>query len=176
MPRRIALLLFLLFLTVAPVAAAQAQRSAYEELQTFSGVLNYIRLNYPDSVSYSELVAAAIRGMLRSLDPHSRFESRVEFERQRAAEATGDDPTALFDYAAALFNVQRTIDAEEPLRRAVGLNPRYAPAHYLLGRVHEELGLGAEARDSYTKFLAVAPHRLRDLIADAQQRLAKVQQ
>ena len=28
-------------------AGAQTQRSAYEELQTFSGVLNYIRLNYP---------------------------------------------------------------------------------------------------------------------------------
>lgn len=69
----------------SPGVAAQ-QRSAYEELQTFSGVLNHIRLNYPDSVSYSELVRAAIRGVLRSLDPHSRFESRVEYERQSALE------------------------------------------------------------------------------------------
>src|SRR5438034_7749194 len=41
-------------------------RSAYEELQTFSGVLNHIRLNYPDSVGYTELVAAAIRGDRKS--------------------------------------------------------------------------------------------------------------
>ena len=75
----------LLALTFPADLAAQ-QRSAYEELQTFSGVLNHIRLNYPDSVSYSELVRAAIRGVLRSLDPHSRFESRVEFERQSALE------------------------------------------------------------------------------------------
>ena len=68
-----------------PSAPAQTpQRSAYEELQTFSGVLNHIRLNYVDSVNYSRLVNAAIRGVLRSLDPHSRFESRVEFERQNA--------------------------------------------------------------------------------------------
>ena len=67
-----------------PGCVAAQQRSAYEELQTFSGVLNHIRLNYPDSVSYSDLVAAAIRGVLRSLDPHSRFESRAEFERQNA--------------------------------------------------------------------------------------------
>jgi carboxyl-terminal processing protease len=73
-------------LAVAPVATAQTPRSAYEELQTFSGVLNYIRLNYPDSVGYGELVAAAIRGVLHSLDPHSRFVSRVEFERQNALE------------------------------------------------------------------------------------------
>ncbi len=74
------------FAFVASPVAAQSPRSAYEELQTFSGVLNYIRLNYPDSVGYGELVAAAIRGVLHSLDPHSRFVSRVEFERQNALE------------------------------------------------------------------------------------------
>jgi len=56
----------------------------------------------------------------------------------------------------------------------VKLSPRYAPAYYLLGRVEEEMGLGAEARDAYTKFLAIAPQRLRDLVADAKQRLAKL--
>ena len=67
-------------------APAQTQRSAYEELQTFSGVLNHIRLNYPDSLGYSELVAAAIRGVLRSLDPHSYYVSRTEFQRKNALE------------------------------------------------------------------------------------------
>lgn len=66
--------------------AAQATRSAYEELQTFSGVLNHIRINYPDSVGYSDLVAAAIRGVLRALDPHSSYLSRVEWERLSALE------------------------------------------------------------------------------------------
>jgi len=66
------------------VAAQTPQRSAYEELQTFSGVLNHIRINYPDSVSYSELVAAAIRGVLRSLDPHSYYLSRLESQRSTA--------------------------------------------------------------------------------------------
>jgi carboxyl-terminal processing protease len=74
-------------LLAAPASVdAQTQRSAYEELQTFSGVLNHIRLNYPDSVSYSELVAAAIRGVLRALDPHSYYVSRLEFQRQNALE------------------------------------------------------------------------------------------
>ena len=95
-------------------------------------------------------------------------------ERQRAAEVSEDDPTTLFDYAASLFNAQRTIDAEEPLLKAVKLSPRYAPAYYLLGRVDEELGLGAEAHDAYTTFLAIAPQRLRDLVADAKQRIAKL--
>ena len=62
------------------------QTSAYEELQAFSGVLNYIRLNYPDSVSYSRLVHAAIDGVLHALDPHSAFFTRQEFERRTALE------------------------------------------------------------------------------------------
>ena len=68
----------------APSAASAQSRAAYEELQTFSGVLNHIRINYPDSVSYRELVAAAIRGVLRSLDPHSYYVSRLEWDRQTA--------------------------------------------------------------------------------------------
>ena len=99
-------------LTAAPAAAAQTQRSAYEELQTFSGVLNHIRLNYPDSVSYSELVAAAIRGVLHSLDPHSRFESRVEFERQNAL-AKGE-----------LFTVGVSLEDVEGAATVVSVAPR----------------------------------------------------
>lgn len=76
---------FMLVAAVGP-AAAQTTRSAYEELQTFSGVLNHVRLNYPDSLSYSELVAAAIRGVLRSLDPHSYYVSRTEWQRRTALE------------------------------------------------------------------------------------------
>jgi carboxyl-terminal processing protease len=77
----------LLALTVAAAGAAPlgAQaRSNYEELQTFSGVLNHIRINYVDSVSYARLVRAAVDGVLRSLDPHSRFEPREDVERGAA--------------------------------------------------------------------------------------------
>jgi Flp pilus assembly protein TadD len=93
-------------------------------------------------------------------------------ERRRGAEAGVDDPSAQFDFAAALFNLQRTADAEEPARRAVELNPRYAPPHYLLGRVAEELGRSAEAREHYTRFLATASQKLAPLAADATTRLA----
>ena len=80
------LLAALLSICLAATLPAQTQRSAYEELQTFSGVLNHIRLNYPDSVSYTELVAAAIRGVLRALDPHSYYVSRLEWEKRSALE------------------------------------------------------------------------------------------
>ncbi len=80
------MVLVLVVLCAAPMAARAQQRAAYEELQTFSGVLNHIRQNYPDTVSYSELVAAAIRGVLRSLDPHSYYMSRMETARRDALE------------------------------------------------------------------------------------------
>jgi carboxyl-terminal processing protease len=81
------LLTLLMVLTAGPLGA-QA-RSNYEELQTFSAVLNHIRINYVDSVSYAHLVHAAVDGVLRSLDPHSRFEPREAIERA-AAIARGD--------------------------------------------------------------------------------------
>ncbi len=60
---------------------AARQPSAYEELQTFSAVLNHIRVNYMDSVTYTQLVRAAIDGVLQALDPHSRFESHADRDR-----------------------------------------------------------------------------------------------
>jgi carboxyl-terminal processing protease len=64
-----------------PVSAA-AQGTAYEQLQAFSAVLSHARLNYVDSVDFSRLVSGAIRGMLASLDPHSHYVTREEFQLQ----------------------------------------------------------------------------------------------
>ena len=54
--------------------------TAYEQLQAFSGVLGQVRTNYVDSVDFGRLVRASIRGMLGSLDPHSYYVTREEFE------------------------------------------------------------------------------------------------
>lgn len=58
-------------LTLTPVAFAQA--AAYEELQNFSALLNFVRLNYVEQVDYGRLTRAAMQGVLESLDPHSYF-------------------------------------------------------------------------------------------------------
>jgi len=86
MPRnastRCARALLVALLAAAPVTGGAAQqRTSYEELQTFSQVLTYIFHSYPDSVSYSILVKSAIDGVLRDLDPHSLFFSRLDYER-----------------------------------------------------------------------------------------------
>jgi tetratricopeptide (TPR) repeat protein len=95
-------------------------------------------------------------------------------ERKRAAEISRDDPVVLFDLAASLFNAGQSTEADEPLRQSIKTNPRFSPSYYLLGRVDEELGLQAEARDQYQKFLALAPLGSVDLRADAEQRLGKL--
>lgn len=63
----------------APVPLA-AQTTTYEQLQAFSGVLSQVRANYVDSVDVGRLVQASIRGMLSSLDPHSRYVTREDFD------------------------------------------------------------------------------------------------
>ena len=46
-------------------------RTVYEDLQMFTGVLNQIRVNHPDSMDSHAVIIAAIRGMLGEMDPHS---------------------------------------------------------------------------------------------------------
>ncbi len=48
-------------------------RNTYEELSVFSNVLHLIQGNYVEEVEVKDLVQGAIRGMLRTLDPHSSF-------------------------------------------------------------------------------------------------------
>ena len=69
-----------LALSLAGVSAPGAQeaprgpvraRTAYEDLQMFSQVLNQIRVNHPDSVDTHALLMSAIVGMVQAADPHS---------------------------------------------------------------------------------------------------------
>ena len=70
-----------------PLPARAQQPSSYELLQTFSSLLNQIHVNYVDSVTTQDLVYGAIDGMLKSLDPHSRFVRRADLERELAWDA-----------------------------------------------------------------------------------------
>ncbi len=63
---------------IAGVAEAQEgpaspirKRTAYEDLQMFSQVLNQIRVNHPDSIDTHDLFMAAVTGMVHAADPHS---------------------------------------------------------------------------------------------------------
>ena len=63
----------------------------YAEVETLTRVLETVRQNYvdPDKVSYPKLMAAALRGMLAELDPHSQFMSPEVFEQMKeSGEAT----------------------------------------------------------------------------------------
>ncbi len=96
-------------------------------------------------------------------------------EYQRAIATNPEDFSLHLDLGTLLFNLERTKEAEEPIRKAVALSPRNALGHYLLGRIDEELGRPAEAKEQYLSFVALAPSGLGELVPDAQQRLTKLQ-
>lgn len=54
---------------------APAEAGGYSQMETLTRVMELVRQNYVDEkkVTYERLVAAALRGMLSELDPHSQF-------------------------------------------------------------------------------------------------------
>ena len=58
-----------------PLLAQEAERKAsvYEQLDLFGDIFERIRSQYVEEVDESELIEAAINGMLTSLDPHSSY-------------------------------------------------------------------------------------------------------
>ncbi len=55
------------------------QRETYQQLEIFSNVLSIIEDNYVEEVPPSKIIKGAIKGLLQSLDPHSRYLSPEEF-------------------------------------------------------------------------------------------------
>lgn len=56
----------------------------YHSLTTFAKVLAHVRASYVDEVDETALIHGAIRGLVRSLDPHSAFMTPEEFRMLRA--------------------------------------------------------------------------------------------
>ncbi len=68
-----------------PLLAQESEKSSnvYEQLDLFGDIFERIRAQYVEEVEDSELIEAAISGMLTSLDPHSSYLSASDFEDMR---------------------------------------------------------------------------------------------
>ena len=84
-----ALALLVVGMAASPVANLSAsETSAYSELRAFSEVLSLVEENYVNKVDARKLIRGAIRGMLRTLDPHTTY-LNPEFFREMQVETTG---------------------------------------------------------------------------------------
>lgn len=75
-----------LVLAVVPAgtaAMAQVDSSAYKELDQFMDVFTRVKNTYVDKVDDKTLIKGAIDGMLAALDPHSAFESGLDYDNLR---------------------------------------------------------------------------------------------
>jgi tetratricopeptide (TPR) repeat protein len=96
-------------------------------------------------------------------------------EAQAAVDVNPDDASLLVDLAAIDREAGRLPDAQAALTKAAAVDGRYPEVFYRLGIVSQELNQSGAARDAFTRFIAVAPHRLADDVTDARKRLATVQ-
>lgn len=62
-------------------AGAPLERDTQELLKTFTEVLATVQGSYVRKISTEDLVESAVRGMLRTLDPHSSFFATTDYHR-----------------------------------------------------------------------------------------------
>ena len=70
----------LIAVTHSAFATAQEDRETYEQLELFGEILENIRGGYVEDVSATELIEAAIEGMIGSLDPHSKYHNPKSYK------------------------------------------------------------------------------------------------
>ena len=83
--------LFILFLIAYNflTLSSKSEEDIYKKIDLFSEVLNKINKQYVDDVNQSEMMDAAINGVLQSLDPYSAYMSPEMFENM-ATETSGE--------------------------------------------------------------------------------------
>ncbi len=96
-------------------------------------------------------------------------------ERMRAVDANPDDASLLLDLGVTLGKAGMMPQAETRLQLAANANPRDPRPWFWLGLAQMEEGKKAEARESLTRFLALAPSRYDRQIGMARDRLAQLQ-
>ena len=65
------------------LAQGKGPESVYEQLDLFGDIFERIRGQYVEEVDASELIEAAIDGMLTSLDPHSSYLSPEDAQQMQ---------------------------------------------------------------------------------------------
>jgi Flp pilus assembly protein TadD len=93
-------------------------------------------------------------------------------EAQAAVDADPDDASLLLDLAAIDREAGHLPEAATALKKAQAVDGRCPEVYYRLGLVSQDLNQAADARAAFTRFIALAPHRLDSEVADAKQRLA----
>jgi len=67
-------------ITIGRWSVAQTNDSIYQDLRTFTEVFTTIKKHYVDEVKPNELILSAIKGMVKSLDPHSAYLTAQEYK------------------------------------------------------------------------------------------------
>ena len=70
----------LMMISLPVIAVADEDEETYEQLKLFGDILERIRDDYVEEVSPSDLIDAAIEGMIGSLDPHSKYHNPKSYK------------------------------------------------------------------------------------------------
>ena len=70
----------LMMISLPAIALADEDEETYRQLTLFGDILERIRDEYVEDVSASDLIDAAIEGMIGSLDPHSKYHNPKSYK------------------------------------------------------------------------------------------------
>lgn len=87
-----------------------------------------------------------------ALEAHDTTTALTEMEL--ATQLRGDDGAARYLYGFTLASSGKSAEAETQLRKAIELEPLYAPSHFALGQVLEQMKRPSDALGEYRAFLA----------------------
>lgn len=140
-------------------------------LQAMRGNLDAARTAYGEALTEDITFSRAHEGLARiALVQGDTATALAEYDL--AVQASDRDPALRVSYGALLLNTRRAAEAEAQLRRAVELEPYFAPAYINLALALDLQGKLKESVDMYTAFIPRASRELAPQVAFARERIA----
>jgi tetratricopeptide (TPR) repeat protein len=128
---------------------------------------------YQDLVAENLGLDAAHTHIAEIYEAQGDWANAVE-ERKRAIYANPEVASLVFNLGSTLTSAGRYAEAAAALEPYAVAYPRESRVFYLLGVARQGLRQPDAAREALTRYLALAPSRYAEQIADAKQRLAKL--
>jgi tetratricopeptide (TPR) repeat protein len=156
---------------VGPTASANDYRYTLATVRYLAGRYDEAIATFRRSLEFDIGLYQAHIQMARMYESLKRWDDAIA-ERRAAIAADPDDGSLLVDLGGTLALAGRTEEAETVLGEATTQAPRDPRAWYLLGIAALRASHADAARAALTRFIAIAPSRYGEQLAEARQQLA----
>lgn len=116
---------------------------------------------YKKALEIDPNLSAGYTGLMNVYNAQRKFDEAekmaAEAAKRSADAGGGGSPDALYNQGVVQWNANKFTEAQQAFEGALKVNPNYAEAHFMLGKIYINLGKLGESATEFETYLKLAP-------------------